>query len=286
MDGAESKRGGRVEQILSEVGRLARAAIGTGGRILGLNDEAVADAVVRRYFQTLPAAAGPRHMVDVGAAYGSVAELFLEDGWSADLFEPDPACRRVLQRLVPAHRGSIRIFPYAVASEDLEAAAFRQNSTPGLSGLAASPFGSALATLSVRTVRLGSFLRSQSVARVDFLKIDTEGNDFAVLESHDFARLPPALVFVEYSYYFPGQDESLLRGALAAMDERGYSAIVFEYDDEGNFKRGNWNHRLAAIHTDATRLPSRREAFGNILFFLHDDAHLPETLAAAIRTLS
>src|SRR5262249_34568214 len=153
------------------------------------------------------------------------------------------------------------------------------------SGLAASPFGSTIATLRVRAVRLGSFLLSQNVARVDFLKVDTEGNDFAVLDSHDFARLPPALAFVEYSYYFPGQDESLLRRAIAAMDERGYSAVVFEYDDDGNFKRGNWSHRLVAIHADGTSLPGRREAFGNILFFRHGDRHLPETLAATIREL-
>jgi FkbM family methyltransferase len=244
----------------------------------------VADAVVRRYFRSLPAS-GNRHMVDVGAAYGSVAELFLEDGWTADLFEPDPACRHVLQRLAPAYGARARIFPYAVASEDVEAASFQQNATPGLSGFATSPFGSALAMLSVRAVRLDGFLRSQSVARVDFLKIDTEGSDFDVLESHDFARLPPVLVFVEYSYYFPGQDEALLRRALAAMDARGYSAVVFEYDDDGNFRRGNWNHRLVAIHADG-ELPRRREAFGNVLFFRHGDGHLPETLGAAIRDLS
>jgi hypothetical protein len=98
--------------------------------------------------------------------------------------------------------------------------------------------------------------------------------------------MPPTLVFVEYSYYFPGQDEALLRSAIGAMKARGYLPVIFEYDDDGNFKRGSWQHRLVAIHTDGARVPTRPLAFGNILFYRHDDQHLPHVLASLIRSLS
>ena len=107
-----------------------------------------------------------------------------------------------------------------------------------------------------------------------------------MLEAHDFARLPPRLVFVEYSYYFAGQDETLLRHAMAAMAARGYAAVIFEYDDDGNFKRGNWNHRLVAIHADGVRVPTRHLAFGNILFYRREDRHLPQVMASLIRALA
>jgi FkbM family methyltransferase len=281
-----SDRRGARQLSHADLDRLAESAIAAGGRILGLNDQAVAENVVRRYYRALPDAGRRRHMVDVGAAYGSVAELFLQDGWTADLFEPDPACLSVLQRQVVAYGERVRLFPVAAAAEDQDCVEFQQNSTPGLSGLAPGPFGKTLGALSVRTVRLGSFLVSQDVSRVDFLKIDTEGSDFTVLDTHDFVRLPPTLAFVEFSYYFDGQDESVLRRAIASMYDRGYSAVVFEYADDGNFKRGNWNHRLVAIHVDTARLPTRPEAFGNVLFFRHGDRHLPEILAEAIRALS
>lgn len=268
-----------------ELEQLAGSAIAAGGRILGLNDQAVSEHVIRNYYRTLPAN-GARHIVDVGAAYGSVAEIFLNEGWTADLLEPDPTCQRILQRLLAAHGARVRLFPFAAADQDRDSAPFQQNSTPGLSGLAPSPFGATVGAIPVRTVRLDSFLASQGITRVDFLKIDTEGNDFIVLEAHDFARLPPALIFVEYSYYFPGQDESLLRRATGAMKDRGYSAVIFEYDDDGNFKRGNWNHRLVAIHTDGARVPTRPRAFGNILFYRHDDRTLPHVLASLIRALA
>ena len=268
-----------------EVEQLAGSAIAAGGRILGLTDQAVVERLIRAYYRTLPQA-GQRHIVDVGAAYGSVAEVFLNDGWTADLLEPDPTCQRILQRLIAAHGPRVRLFPFAAADQDRETAPFQQNSTPGLSGLSPSPFGTTVGAIPVRTVRLDSFLGSQGVSRVDFLKIDTEGNDFVVLEAHDFSRLPPALVFVEYSYYFPGQDEALLRRAIGAMDARGYAAVIFEYDDDGNFKRGNWSHRLTAIYADGARVPTRRLAFGNILFYRHDDRQLPQVLASLIRALA
>jgi FkbM family methyltransferase len=268
-----------------ELEQLAGPAIAAGGRILGLNDQAIVEHVIRNYYRTLPPD-GTRHIVDVGAAYGSVADVFLNDGWTADLFEPDPTCQRILQRLLAAHGPRVRLFPFAAADQDCESTSFQQNSTPGLSGLSPSPFGATVGAIPVRTVRLDGFLDSQGVSRVDFLKIDTEGNDFVVLEAHDFARLPPALVFVEYSYYFPGQDEALLQRAIGVMKERGYLAVIFEYDDDGNFKRGNWNHRLVAIHAEGARVPTRPRAFGNILFYRHDDRHLPQVLASLIRALA
>jgi FkbM family methyltransferase len=268
-----------------ELEQLAGSAIASGGQILGLTDQAVVEHVILPYYRTLPQA-GRRHMVDVGAAYGSVAEAFLNEGWTADLLEPDPTCQEILQRLAPAHGPRLRIFPFAAADQDHEAAPFQQNSTPGLSGLSASPFGVTVGAIPVRTVRLDGFFASHGVSRLDFLKIDTEGNDFVVLETHDFARLPPALIFVEYSYYFPGQDHVVLRRAIGAMAARGYSAVILEYDDDGNFKRGSWDHRLVAIHVDGARVPTRPLAFGNILFHRHDDQHLPQVLASLIRALA
>jgi FkbM family methyltransferase len=273
-----------ADQFQDEVKSLAVAAIGAGGRILRLSDQNVVETVIRHYYLTLPAFAA-RHLVDVGAEYGKVAEVFLRDGWTADLFEPDPACQHSLQRLVAAYGSRVRLFPFAADAQDRESAPFVQNVTPGLSGLSPSPFGTTRSTFDVRTVRLDTFLVSKGLSRVDFLKIDTEGNDFAVLESHDFSRLPPALVFVEFAYFFAGQDPSAVRGAVSAMRGRGYRAVIFEYNDDGNFKRGNWNHRLVAIHFDSEAIPTRPEAFGNILFYREDDRHLLSTLKAVIHAL-
>ena len=275
---------GELTRIRSALQRRVDAAIRNGGRILNLTDQAVAETVIRDYFRMQPAH-GPRHIVDVGAAYGAVANVFLQDGWTADLFEPDPACAPKLERLVARYGQRARLFAHAVAGTNREAVIFHQNTIAGLSGLAPSPFGSARAEIEVRTVRLDSFLSALGVTAVDLLKIDTEGNDFDALDSHDFAGLAPALVFVEFSYYFAGQNPRALADHIARMAARGYAAVIFEYRDDGNFRRNDWTHRLVALHVEDGRLPAAGEAFGNLLFYRSGDAGLLDALATTVSAL-
>ena len=116
---------------------------------------------------------------------------------------------------------------------------FAQNLTPGLSGLSSfRRFGSHLEVDRSPPVRLDTLLAGLGVQRVDFLKVDTEGSDFDVLKAYDFERLPPPLIFVEYSYFFPSQTPAVVRQAgLEFMRQLGgYRALIFDYDDDGNFK--------------------------------------------------
>ena len=273
------------DQLIKTVQAIADFAILQSPRLTELTDQAVVEHLIVPYFRSQPPRSTPGHVVDVGAAYGSVARVFLQGGWSADIFEPDPACREILSRLSSGFPGRCRFFPFAAGDENQDAVVFHQNATAGLSGFAKSPFGADREVLQVRCVRLGEFLVSAGVTRVDFLKIDTEGSDFNVLETHDFARLPPALVFVEYSYYFPNQEPCAVGAALSAMARIGYSPVIFEYDDDGNFAKGIWSHRLVAMHFDAARLPRRERSFGNILFYRNDDDRFLNTLGTLIQNL-
>jgi FkbM family methyltransferase len=271
------------DAALSALQRDIDAVVLAGGRVHGLTDQAIAETVLRDYFRAQPQ---PRHLVDVGAAYGSIAGIFLADGWTADLFEPDPACTAALGRLVAKYGPRLRLFPLAVAREAQASAVFHQNAVAGLSGLQPSPFGSPRAAIRVETVRLGDFLAARGVRAVDLLKIDTEGSDFDVLDSHDFTTLAPALAFVEFSFYFPGQTAGALAAAIAAMRGRGYDAVVFEYRDDGNFRRNDWSHRLVGIHLDAARQPSAADAFGNVLFYRAGDVRLLDALADTVDACS
>ena len=134
-------------------------------------------------------------------------------------------------------------------------------------------------------MRLDSFLSALGVTAVDLLKIDTEGNDFDALDSHDFAGLAPALVFVEFSYYFAGQNPRALAHHIARMAARGYAAVIFEYRDDGNFRRNDWTHRLVALHVEDGRLPAAGEAFGNLLFYRSGDTGLLDALATTVSAL-
>jgi len=59
------------------------------------------------------------------------------------------------------------------------------------------------------------------------------------------------------------------------MVARGYGALVFGYDDDGNFAQGRWQYRLTSLLVDAPASAAAPagsgRSFGNILFYERDD---------------
>ncbi len=260
-----------VDQLRSAIERLAGELAKRGNAwFRRLNDLELVRLLVVPYFQALPVEEGPRQLLDVGACVGQMAQPFLAMGWRAELFEPDPACQEELQRLAAAHGDRVSIQRLAVSDRDAAAVSLCQSAV-GLSGLSSSPYAETVATLTIPAVRLDTFARARGWQRVDLLKIDTEGWDLAALAGHDFDALPPRLAMIEFSTEFTQQDAAAIAQGIADMARKGYEALVFSYDDEGNFKRRVWVHQLiGATFGSAVPRPDGQAA-GNILFFRRDD---------------
>ena len=218
----------------------------------------------------------PGHIVDVGACYGQISLTFLRDGWTADLFEPDAGAREVLNRQLTPFAAQCRVHPFAVSDAAKAKVRFYRASQHGLSGLNPTIYGRVDKVSTVRCVRLGPFLREQSVRKIDFLKVDAEGWDFEVLAGHDFEHLRPTIIFIEYGA--ERQRPHVVR-VLDRMRLRGYSALLFNYTDDGNFRKGIWESRLISVVAGdrARELPA--DAFGNILFYPTEERLFPAAVA-------
>lgn len=269
-----------VYRLREAVDRVAGELARDGNRWFStLNDLQLVRMLLVPYFQSLPAENTPRRMLDVGACAGQMAAPFLAMGWEADLFEPDPACEQWLAVLAAQHGGRATVHRMAVAEREDAGATFHQSAT-GLSGLSPSPYAATASILSVRSIRLDSFARSQQLGRVDLLKIDAEGWDFEALRSHDFKALPPRIAMVEFGTNFARQDVPTVMSGVAEMARHGYDALVFSYEDDGNFQRQVWRYRLIGAGFGAPLPRKDGHAAGNILFFRRDDAVF---LATALR---
>jgi FkbM family methyltransferase len=209
-------------------------------------------------------------MIDVGACVGQTAEPFLAMGWNADLFEPDPACGNALAALAGRHGGRAAVHAAVVSSSGAASVKFYQSAI-GLSGMSPSPHGATVSMLELPSIRLGDHVKGRGLERLDFLKIDAEGWDFDALRSHDFAAAAPRIAMLEFGTEFPRQSTEVIMQGIAEMADKGYEALVFSYEDDGNFKRQVWRHRLIAAHF-GTLVP-RKDGYagGNILFFRRDD---------------
>ncbi len=63
------------------------------------------------YFRSLPEDKGTPRMMDIGAESGQFAIPFLNMGWYADLFEPNPGYQAQLNSLAQQASGRLRVFP-------------------------------------------------------------------------------------------------------------------------------------------------------------------------------
>jgi FkbM family methyltransferase len=255
---------GAIERLAESLSRRANPWFSA------LTDLELGRQILQPYFQFLPVEERTRHMIDVGACLGQVSEPFLASGWTADLFEPDSACEPHLRALELRYADRAHVHRLAVTESAGETLSYYRSAT-GLSGLSPSPFGATEATVQVPGTRLDDFCRQRGVHAVDLLKVDAEGWDFDVLWSHDFERLPPRLAMVEFGTEFARQTMEAVLSAIERMKHNGYEALVFSYEDDGNFKRQIWKYRLIAAAFGA---PVRRKdghIGGNIVFFRRDD---------------
>lgn len=168
----------------------------------------------------------PGVMVDVGAHQGNSLDPFLNRGWRGYAFEPDPANRAILHTRCPR----AVIDPRAVSEVDGERVAlFTSDVSSGISTL--SPFHHThRPTTTVETVRLDTYIRANGIEQVDFLKIDVEGFDLAVLRTFPWRTHQPKAVVCE----FEDSKTTLLGHSVhdiaRYLQQQGYAVLVSEWD--------------------------------------------------------
>jgi FkbM family methyltransferase len=218
-----------------------------------------------------------RRLLDIGACVGAMSRPFLAEGWQTVMFEPDPRCHATLAAIAEAHPGQVRIEKAAVTADRDGSVPFHVAGSPGLSGMSRSPFAADLAVLDVRAIALSAYIARNGLFDVDFIKIDAEGHDFAILDGVDLGRVAPRLIMVEFGDEFAGQDRAAIESVLVRMCDKGYRACVVCLRPIGDFAHHDWRTGLLAIGIDAVpALPKETRLFGNILFFrAEDSAFLP-----------
>jgi FkbM family methyltransferase len=153
-------------------------------------------------------------------------------GWTGICAEP----ARVWHDELRANRPNARIETECVWSRTGEELSFIQSQSRELSTLSAFGDSDGHArrrrkgvTYPVKTVSLNDMLaRHQAPLGFDFLSIDTEGSELAILQTFDIAKYQPKIVVVEHNYTSKRND------ILALMTAAGYTRALAEvslFDD-------------------------------------------------------
>ncbi len=182
----------------------------------------------RFVFEILNASAHYGVMVDVGAHVGGSLMPYARAGWRVFAFEPDDKNRTALLAAADAME-NITVDNRAVGAEAATGLAFyRSEISTGISGL--TPFhDSHQKAGSVDVTTLNALIGRQKLNAIDFLKIDVEGHEMAVLDGIDFIQLKPRAIVAEF------EDAKTLSHGYTVKDlaERfvnaGYTVFVSEW---------------------------------------------------------
>lgn len=136
----------------------------------------------------------PGVMIDVGAHFGESFDAFEQNGWQVYAFEPDSNNRAKIR----TNSKTLRLFEFAVSDQSgLELEFYTSDESTGISGLIAF-HPTHQSTFQVKTITLRDVAEQESIDAVDFLKIDTEGNDLLVLKGFPFERFKPQAILCEF----------------------------------------------------------------------------------------
>lgn len=137
---------------------------------------------------------GKGTLIDVGAHFGESFAYYEKCGWEVLAFEPDPTNRERIQ----IKSKKTKLFNFAVSDvSGLELEFYTSEESSGISGLVA--FHDTHTTkFKVNTITLTDIIEQESINSVDFLKIDTEGNDLLVLKGFPFSKMKPDIVLCEF----------------------------------------------------------------------------------------
>lgn len=168
-------------------GKVFKPAVSTRKR----KNLSEADLIYQFFSRKMPTA---NCMIDVGAHFGESFLPYEKLDWKVYAFEPDNNNRKKITCTNP----KTELFDLAISnSDDLEVSFYTSEESTGISGLSDFHHSHRLSQ-TVKTKTLKTFASERNIRKVDFLKIDTEGYDYFVLQGFDFKSYFPTIILCEF----------------------------------------------------------------------------------------
>ena len=197
------------------------------------------DAVLLRVFRDQPEG----FWIDIGANHpvrDSVTKNFSTLGWSGINVEPVASLHEELVRDRPTdinilagvsdHSGSM---VFHRNDSNLDLSTFRDELADHYRGL-----GHDIVDIDVPVLTLREICDEHAAGRtIDFLKIDAEGHELAVLEGHDFDRYPPRVVLVEFGIHEAPIEDFLLGVGMRTVLFDGVNQWFVRDGEDDDFVR-------------------------------------------------
>lgn len=203
--------------------------------------------------------------VDIGAhepVFLSNTYLLYTLGCRGLLIEPDPDCVRRLRN----KRRHDHVLAAGIATGDQRQAEFYRMNQPTLNTFSLKDAEDACAQgpyriierVSVPVMPVAEAIDKHLAHRPNFVSIDAEGLDVAILSSYDFDRHAPELICIEAAEFCENNIGPLRRDIFEMMDRQGYFLYASTYLNGLFVSRSAWQQRVGSPPEQTLRpLPSK-----------------------------
>ncbi|HET9717331.1 MAG TPA: FkbM family methyltransferase [Pseudolabrys sp.] len=169
--------------------------------------------------------------IDIGAGHpvaDNVSFFFYERGWRGIVVEPQPRLLDLYGRIRPRDVAVAALIGTQRGLSDFHVfdKLHGLSTTSAQHAQAAQALGASFTTRKVPTMTLADLCIQQTLAVIDFLKVDVEGAEADVLRSGDWNRFRPRAVVVEA--IAPGSNEPSWQGWEPFLLAQGYRFMLFD----------------------------------------------------------
>jgi FkbM family methyltransferase len=215
--------------------------------------------LIFKYFAARPRDAGV--VVDVGAQFGTSFRPYLNIGWRALAFEPDSTKWPTLQKYISNPLLTISNKAVSdIVKNDVQF--FTSSESNGISSLLAFR-DSHVPSEKVTQTTLRIELAAANITQIDYLKIDTEGYDYLVLQGHDWRILPEVIMceFDEVKTRHIGKTHHDLGQLLLS---RGYTVWCSAWQPLVKYGSGHTWHSMTP-YQDTSHTLHHPDVWGNFI---------------------
>ena len=197
------------------------------GRELWLSTEAERDVLESDGWKYIPELLGPQSVVyslGVGDSIDLDIDLIHRYSLTVHAFDPTPYSLEWVEGLeVPEN---FRFHPWAAAGEDGSLRLFRRvnkrGKRSGVMWTAEGDAGDDADFIDAPAYTLATIMQKLGHERVDLLKVDVEGAEYAILDGLGDVANPPTQLLVEYHHRFPGIGKQRTADSIEFLRKLGY----------------------------------------------------------------
>ena len=200
--------------------------------------------------------------IDVGVSVGAVSKQFLKMNWKVIGFEPDLNNPNKSAAIKELQENKNFILDSRAVSDvsNQELTFFTSNLSEGIASIHAF-HPSHKESHKIKTIKMQDYVKDNSIEKINFLKIDTEGNDLNVLKGIDFTDNTPDIILCEFNEFkakTTGSDFDSLVNLLATS---GYEVLVCEWYP---IIRYGLRHKFNCMYLHPKNLRNKN-AWGNLI---------------------